>query len=97
MSAPGPRWTQDQAIAYEAALEAINDVIAGYSEQIDIARNATPPDMRRVDFLHFRAEQALDLKDALDVEDGRAVQEVLFEYGGIVRARDAFDTASSAL
>tara|TARA_R110000868_G_C10818213_1_gene758414 strand:- start:211 stop:315 length:105 start_codon:yes stop_codon:yes gene_type:complete len=27
-------WTQDQAIAYEAALEAINDVIAGYSEQI---------------------------------------------------------------
>lgn len=88
MSAPGPRWTQDQAIAYEAALEAINDVISGYSEQIDIARNATPPDTRRIDFLHFRTEQALDLKDALNVEDTQAVQEILNEYGVIVRARD---------
>src|SRR3546814_8720020 len=39
----GPLWTQDQAIAYEAALEAINDVIAGYSAQIAIERNASPP------------------------------------------------------
>lgn len=88
MSAPGPHWTQDQAIAYEAALEAINDVIAGYSEQIDIARNATPPDMRRIGFLHFRTEQALDLKDFLNVEDGQVVQEILGEYGAIVRVRD---------
>lgn len=33
-----PLWTQDQAIAYEAARDAINDVIAGYSAQIDAAR-----------------------------------------------------------
>jgi hypothetical protein len=29
MSESKPLWTQDQAIAFEAALEAINDVIAG--------------------------------------------------------------------
>src|SRR3546814_4615436 len=34
LSPTAPLWTQDQAIAYEAALEAINDVIAGYREQI---------------------------------------------------------------
>ena len=36
-TAHGHLWTQDQAIAYEAAIEAINDVIARYSEQIAIA------------------------------------------------------------
>src|SRR3546814_10725911 len=45
----GPLWTQDQAIAYEAALEAINDVIAGYSAQIAIERNASPPNIHRID------------------------------------------------
>lgn len=34
---PAPLWTQDQAVAYEAAIEAIGDVIAGYSEHIAIA------------------------------------------------------------
>ncbi len=29
-SPTGPLWSQKQAIAYEVALEAINDVIAGY-------------------------------------------------------------------
>lgn len=88
MSVPGPSWTQDQAIAYEAALEAINDVIAGYSEQIDIARHATPSDTRRVAFFHFRTEQAMDLKDALNVEDTQTVREILTEYGAIVHTRD---------
>ncbi len=36
----GSLWTQDQAIAYEAALEAINDVIAGLSAQIYAERNS---------------------------------------------------------
>src|SRR3546814_8628133 len=45
----GPLWTQDQAIAYEAALEAINDVIAGYSAQIAIERNASPPNIHRME------------------------------------------------
>tara|TARA_R110000782_G_scaffold140521_4_gene233103 strand:- start:291 stop:590 length:300 start_codon:yes stop_codon:yes gene_type:complete len=30
-----PLWTQDQAIAYEAARAAVVDVIAGYSAEID--------------------------------------------------------------
>ena len=38
-----PLWTQDQAIAYEAALEAINDVIAGYSEQIALEHGRVVP------------------------------------------------------
>ena len=42
-----PLWTQDQAIAYEAALEAINDVIAGYSEQIALEHGRVVPNTAR--------------------------------------------------
>lgn len=78
-----PKWTQDQAIAYETALEAINDVIAGYSEQIEIA------DSRRAEWLGFRIDQARDVQRSLDVTDDANVQQVILEYGAIVRARDA--------
>ena len=38
MDAPtGPLWSQKQAIAYEVALEAINDVIAGYRGSVVIS------------------------------------------------------------
>src|SRR3546814_745471 len=44
MDAPtGPLWSQKQAIAYEVALEAINDVIAGYSEQIALEQTHPAP------------------------------------------------------
>lgn len=37
MDAPtGPLWSQQQAIAYEVALEAINDVIAGYRHHLKV-------------------------------------------------------------
>src|SRR3546814_9078578 len=43
LSPTAPLWTQDRAIAYEAALEAINDVIAGYSEQIALEPGCVAP------------------------------------------------------
>jgi len=84
-----PLWTQDQAIAFEAAREAINDVIAGYSEEIEAARNATPPLKDRVAWLKMRIVHASDVADALDPSDDASVAEVLREYSAIVRARDA--------
>src|SRR3546814_20729623 len=44
-----PRWTQDQAIAYEAACEAVNDVIAGYSADIAAEQAKPAPDRHRID------------------------------------------------
>jgi len=96
MTESAPLWTQDQAIAYEAALEAINDVIAGYSEEIDRARSALPPLDQRIAWLKMRILQARDVGDALDLSDDASVAEVLREYSAIVRARDAAGSDAKA-
>jgi len=85
----GPLWTQDQAIAFEAALEAVNDVIAGYSEQIDAEENGLQPNPARVAWLNMRIDQATEIMHSLDVIDTANVQQVLVEYSAMVRARDA--------
>ena len=79
---------------YEAALEAINYVIAWLASKL-ICPLYPPPDPRRMDFLHFRTTQALDLKDVPDVEDFGTVQEILAEYSAIVRTRDEASTQSN--
>ncbi|WP_068094647.1 hypothetical protein [Novosphingobium rosa] len=89
MSENTPQWTQEQAIAYEAALEAINDVIAGYSEATDSAGRALPPSDRRLSFLRMRVSQARDVGDALDPADDASVGDVLREFSAMVRAREA--------
>jgi hypothetical protein len=62
-------WTQDQAIAYEAALEAINDVIAGYSEQIALEHGCVAPNAARIAWLEMRTDQASATGHALNVVD----------------------------
>lgn len=85
----GRLWTQDQAIAYGAALDAINDVIAGYSEQIHAEESNLEPDVSRIAWLNMRVDQAVDLMHSLNVTDTANVQQVLSEYSAIDRARDA--------
>ncbi|AOR81397.1 hypothetical protein ACFSUK_03470 [Sphingobium scionense] len=81
-------WTQDQAIAYEAALEAINDVIAGYSEQIALEHGCVAPNAARIAWLEMRTDQASATGHALNVVDDENVRQTLLEYSAIVRARD---------
>lgn len=83
-----PLWTQDQAIAYEAALEAINDVIAGYSEQIAEEGSQDAPDTKRIAWLEMRTTQAREVAESLDVNDDATVAQALMEYSAIVVARD---------
>lgn len=91
---PAPLWTQEQAINYEAAMEAINDVIAGYSEQIArYEHEGTPEASRRVQWLNMRTDQAVAAMNALNVEDSANVEQTLAEYSAIVRARDAAEAA----
>src|SRR3546814_4451657 len=85
----GPLWTQDQAIAFEAALEAVNDVIAGYSEQIANEQASPASDATCIAWLEMRTDQAVTVMDSLNVTDTANVQQVLSEYSAIVRARDA--------
>ena len=85
----GPLWTQDQAIAYGAALDVINDVIAGYSEQIGAEERETQPNASRIAWLDMRVDQAREVMHSLNVTDAANVRQVLSEYNAIVRARDA--------
>lgn len=89
----GPLWTQDQAIAYGAALDAINDVIAGYSEQIDVEERRPRRDASRIAWLDMRVDQAREVMHSLNVTDTASVQQVLSEYSAIVRAREADSAA----
>ncbi|HKX22811.1 MAG TPA: hypothetical protein VJM81_05995 [Rhizorhapis sp.] len=85
----GPLWTQDQAIAFEAALEAVNDVIAGYSEQIADEQASPAPNANRIAWLEMRTDLAAAVMDSLYVTDTANVQQVLVEYSAMVQARDA--------
>lgn len=96
-SAPtAPMWTQDQAIAFEAALEAINDVISGYSEQIALEQRSGAPNTGRIAWLEMRTDQATAIMESLNVTDTENVRQVLSEYSAIVRARDAAEAVRIA-
>ena len=84
----GPLWTQDQAIAFEAALEAVNDVIAGYSEQIADEQASPAPNANRIAWLEMRTDQAVSVHRSLNVCDDSNVQQAISEFSAIVRARD---------
>lgn len=84
----GPLWSQKQTIAYEVALEAINDVIAGYSEQIALEQVRLAPSTARIAWLEMRTDQAVSVHHSLNVCDDGNVQQVISEFSAIVRARD---------
>src|SRR3546814_15724564 len=87
MDAPtGPLWSQKQAIAYEVALEAINDVIAGYSEQIALEQTHPAPHTARITWLELRTDQAVYVHHSLHVCDD----------GNVPKARSAERRAGNA-
>jgi len=83
-----PLWTQDQAIAFEAAREAVVDVMAGYSAEIDAEESKPQPDAERLAFLEMQTRHCFDVLKSLRVTDDATVAQVLREYSAIVRARD---------
>src|SRR3546814_3501691 len=84
MDAPtGPLWSQKQAIAYEVALEAINDVIAGYSEQIALEQTHPAPNTARITWLEMRTDQAVSVHHSLNVCDDGNVQQAISEFSAI--------------
>lgn len=89
-----PLWTQDQAIAYEAARAAVVDVIAGYSAAIDAEQTKGEPYGAREAFLEMQTDHCFAVLRALRVTDDATVAQVLREYSAIVRARDGEDEAN---
>src|SRR3546814_7370041 len=79
-------WSSD--VCSSDLLEAINDVIAGYSEQIALEQTHPAPNTARITWLEMRTDQAVSVHHSLNVCDDGNVQQAISEFSAIVRARD---------
>lgn len=86
-NSPDPAWTQSQATTYEATIEAVSDVIAGYSHQIGEEESNASPDPEHIAWLLIRIRQAKLALRLLDIARDKTVQAVLDEFGSIAQAQ----------
>lgn len=81
-----PLWTQDQALAYEAACECIGEVMAICSADLHRENRLLAPNAQRVAALQIELVKLGDERAALRVGDAQAVAAARATYGARVRA-----------
>jgi len=80
------QWTQDEAIAFECAREAITDLMAIQTGQIAQEGSKAAPDAGRLASLRAERSRLAQERTALHLDDLDAVARIRSEYGAIVRA-----------
>ena len=80
------QWTQDEAIAFECAREAITDMMAIQTGQIAEEGSKAAPDADRLASLRSERSRLAREHAALHVDDLAAIARIRTEYGAIVRA-----------
>lgn len=87
-------WTQDQAIDYECACDAIGDMIAIKSEQIEAEINSAQPNQAMIEVLRAERHEFAQQRRMLDVSDTLMIREIRRQYGAIIRSwnRQPVDT-----
>jgi len=85
-SAQKPLWTQDEAIAFEVAREAINHLMSIYTTQIADERRKLVPDEAHIARLIDRRSALHRERTALRLKDHAEVARVRQEYAALVRA-----------
>lgn len=80
-----PLWTQEQAIAFEAACECISHVMAICSAELHRAQANQVPDIELVDSLRAQLASLALERSALHVGDDERVASVRAVYGARVR------------
>ncbi|MGW2793591.1 hypothetical protein ACWC9H_27180 [Streptomyces sp. NPDC001251] len=84
-------WDSEAAVAYEAAIEAINGVVGAYSAQI-AAREAAPDDSRHaaeLANLRSRRQACQTVRQQLDPDDKERVAQVRADYSRQLREMTA--------
>lgn len=81
-----PKWTQDEAIAFECACEVITDMMAIQTGQITEEANKAEPDADRLASLRAERSRLAQERAALHVDDLAAVARIRTKYGAIIRA-----------
>ena len=80
------QWTQDEAIAFECACEAITHMMAIQSAEIASEASKTTPDAERLASLDAERSRLFRERLALHVHDLANIARIRSEYGAIVRA-----------
>lgn len=83
---PRPKWTQDEAIAYECARECITDMMAICTGRIADEAEKEAPDADRVAALRADRSKLAQERAALHVGDHADIARIRTDYGAIVRA-----------
>lgn len=80
-----PRWTQTQAVAFEAARECIGEVMAICSAELSREERKSEPNAARVTSLRAERAALAAERAALRVDDADRVATVRAVYGARVR------------
>lgn len=80
------QWTQDEAIAFECAREAITHMIAIQSTEIADEAAKAYPDAERIANLSAERSRLVRERSALHVNDVVDIARIRVEYGAVVRS-----------
>ena len=84
--ASGPRWTQEEAIAFEVAKECIGHWLTVYSGEIADEEKKPAPSAERLDRLEAEVSRLSRERASFHVQDHVEVERVTAHYGALVRA-----------
>lgn len=88
-------WSQDDAVAYEVALDTIGMVIACYSDLIAAERSRPRPDLSAVEAWRSARTTAAAAQSGLAPDDRGAIDATIREYGAAYRGLTAEVSASA--
>ena len=81
-----PKWTQDEAVAFECAREAISDRIAILTGQIGEERAKPVPDSARIKVLEEAMSGFIREQRGVHVHETAKIARIRAEYGAFVHA-----------
>lgn len=81
-----PLWTRDEAIAFECAREAMNDMVGICSTKIAEEKCNPAPDLRRIEVLHHTRLNFMKERDGVRWYDRDVIAKIRKEYGAKIRA-----------
>lgn len=80
------QWTQDEAIAFECAREAITHMMAIQTDQIFNEASKAAPDADHLASLRAERSRLAQERAALHVQDLAEIARIRTQYGAIIRA-----------
>jgi len=75
------KWTQDEAIAFECAREAITHLRAILTSEIHDESKKTQPDNKKINALCEERSKLFREREDLHVEDQEKIKNIRYEYG----------------